>query len=131
MALDETQIQNIFGTIFICGSFRSFPLLCLFVSFCIISWKCAPCENFLFLKTNNDKCFCSGKIITLIAEMARVAQVQHANFACEYHWHILRSKNNICSCPLHLHPSHTYEAQCNTRTTISNIEKVKKGMPSY
>ena len=70
-------------------------------------------------KQTTTNIFAAEKIITLIAEMARVAQVEHANFVSEYHWHILRSKNNICSCPLHMHPSHTYEAQCNTRTTIS------------
>ena len=98
------QIQIIFGTIFLRGSLRSFAPLCFTISFCIISWERAPCETFLFQQKKKDKYFCSGKIITLIAEMARKRKVEHANFVCKYHWDILRSKNNICSYPLHMHP---------------------------
>ena len=37
-------------------------------------------------------------------EMARVANVERGNFVCEYHWHILRTTNNIRPYPLPSHP---------------------------
>ena len=43
-------------------------------------------------------------MISLNAEMARVANVERGNFVCEYHWHILRTTNNIRPYPLPSHP---------------------------
>ena len=43
-------------------------------------------------------------MISLNAEMARVANFERGNFVCEYHWHILRTTNNIRPYPLLSHP---------------------------
>ena len=43
-------------------------------------------------------------MISLNAEMARVANVERGNFVCEYHWHIIRATNNIRPYPLPSHP---------------------------
>ena len=47
-----------------------------------------------------DKYVCQGRMISRNAEMARIADLELGNFVCEYHWHILRTTNNACSCPL-------------------------------
>ena len=54
-------------------------------------------------KTRN-RYVCHGRMISLNAEMARVKNVERGNFVCEHHWHMLRTRNNICLRPL---PSHS------------------------
>ena len=51
-----------------------------------------------------DKYVCRGQMISLNAEMARVADVERGNFVCEYHWYILRTTHNIRPYPLNSHP---------------------------
>ena len=43
-------------------------------------------------------------MISLNAEMARVADVERGNFVGECHWHILRTTHNIRPYPLNGHP---------------------------
>ena len=42
-------------------------------------------------------------MIGLSTEMARVAEVDRGNFVCAFHWHQLRTINNISSRPLRTH----------------------------
>ena len=63
-----------------------------------------PVEKICCLRgKTRDKYVCHGRMISLNAEMARVANAQRGNFVCEHHWHMLRTTNNICSCPLLSH----------------------------
>ena len=66
------------------------------------------CENVFFQlffeEKTRDKYVCRGQMISLNAEIARVANVERGNFVCEYHWHILRTTNNIRPYPLPSHP---------------------------
>ena len=55
-------------------------------------------------KKTRDKYVCRGQMISINAEMARVANVERGNFVCEYNWHILRTTNNIRPYPLPSHP---------------------------
>ena len=59
------------------------------------------------------KYVCCGQIISLNTEMAKVANI-------EYHWHILRTTNNIHPYPF---PSHlqSYEPHSNTSKAISSL----------
>ena len=57
-----------------------------------------------FEEKTRDKYVCRGQMISLNAEMARVGNVERGNFVCEYHWHILRTTNNIRPYPLPSHP---------------------------
>ena len=50
-----------------------------------------------------DKYVFQGRMISLNAEMVRVPNVERGNFVCEYHWNILRTTNNACSCPSSSH----------------------------
>ena len=77
-----------------------------------------------------DKYVCQGRMISLNAEMARVANVERGNFVCEYHWHTLRNRNNVCSCPL---PSHS-RAMSPTPIPARLFQVFDEGgrsMPSY
>ena len=67
-------------------------------------WEIASCENVFFEEKTRDKYVCRGQMISLNAEMARVANVEHGNFVCEYHWYTLRTTNNIRPYPLPSHP---------------------------
>ena len=67
-------------------------------------WGIASCKNVFFEEKTRDKYVCHGQMISLNAEMARVANVERGNFVCEYHWHILRTTNNIRPYPLPSHP---------------------------
>ena len=67
-------------------------------------WGIASCENVFFEEKTRDKYVCRGQMISLNAEMVRVANVERGNFVCEHHWHILRTTNNIRPYPLPSHP---------------------------
>ena len=77
-----------------------------------------------------DKYVCQGRMISLNAEMARVANVERGNFVCEYHWHILRNKNNVCSCPLPNH-SRTMSPTPIPARLFPVFDEVGESMPSY
>ena len=51
-------------------------------------------------RKTRDKYVCRGQMISLNAEI----KVERGNFVCEYHWHILRTTNNIRPYPLPSHP---------------------------
>ena len=55
-------------------------------------------------RKTRDKYVCRGQMISLNAEMARVANIERGNFVYEYHWHILRATNNIRPSPLPSYP---------------------------
>ena len=77
-----------------------------------------------------DKYVCQGRMITLNAEMARVANVERGNFVCKHHWHILRTTNNICSCPLPCHSRAMSPTPIPARL-FQVFDEVGKSMPSY
>jgi len=77
-----------------------------------------------------DKYVCQGRVISLNAEMARVTNVEGGNFVCERRWHMLRTTNKNCSCPL---PSHS---RALSPTPIPArlfpvFDEVRKSIPSY
>ena len=43
------------------------------------------------------------KMKVLDAEMARVASIERGSCVCLFHWHQLRARDNVCSCPLSGH----------------------------
>ena len=65
-----------------------------------------PVEKVCCMKgKTREKFVCKGRLVALNVELARVAMVEHGNFVCEFHWHQLRTRNNVCSCPLASHSS--------------------------
>ena len=77
-----------------------------------------------------DKYVCHGRMISLNAEMARVANAQCGNFVCEHHWHMLRTTNNICSCPLPSHSRRLSPTPIPARL-FQVFDEVRKSMLSY
>ena len=77
-----------------------------------------------------DKYVCQGRMISLNAEMARVANVELENFVCEYHWHILRATNNACSCPLSSHSGAMSPTPIPARL-FEVFDEVGRSMPLY
>ena len=77
-----------------------------------------------------DKYVCQGRMISLNAEMARVANVELGNFVCEYHWHIPRTTNNACSCPLSSHSREMSPTPIPARL-FEVFDEVGKSMPLY
>ena len=76
------------------------------------------------------KYVCQGRMISLKAEMARVANVELGNFVCEYHWHIPRTTNNACSCPLSSHSRAMSPTPIPARL-FEVFDEVGKSMPLY
>ena len=81
-------------------------------------------------RKTRDKYVCHGRMISLDAEMARVANAQRGNFVCEHHWHMLRNTNNICSCPLPSH-SRTLSPTPIPLRLFQVFDEVGKSIPSY
>ena len=68
-------------------------------SFRNFRWGIASCENVFFEEKTRDKYVCRGQMISLNAEMARVANVERGNFVCEYHWHIIKDHEQYSPLP--------------------------------
>ena len=69
-------------------------------------------------RKTRDKYVCRGKMISLNAEI----NVECGNFVCEYHWHILRTTNNIRPQPLPSHPR-AVNPHSNTSKAISSLRR--------
>ena len=78
-----------------------------------------------------EKNVCRGRMIELSTEMARVAEVGRGNFVCTFHWHQLRTRNNICSCPLPTHSATLSSTPIPERLYRVFDEEGRKKMPSY
>ena len=84
-----------------------FKRFCVFIVVVVVvglSETKFPVEKTCCLSSKTrEKNVCRGRMIGLTTEMARVAEVDRGNFVCVFHWHQLRTRNNICSCPLPTH----------------------------
>ena len=78
-----------------------------------------------------EKNVCRGRMISLSTEMARVAEVDRGNLGCAFHWHQLRTSNNICSCLLPTHSATLSGTPIPERLYRVFDEEGRKNMPSY
>ena len=107
---------------------------CVFIVVILVLCLCRakfPGEKTYCLRNKTrEKNVCRGRMIGLSNQMARVAEVDRGNFVCVFHWHKLRTRNNICSCPLPTH-SATLSSTPIPERLYRVFDEEGRNMPSY
>ena len=62
--------------------------------------------------------------------MARVASIKRESCVCLFHWHQLRARNNVCSCPLLGHSVRLSRTSLQVRL-YRVMDEVGRRLPTY